>query len=81
MWREVKYERIKAIWGYSYDKYFDPFAHIVNREYLDKFPKYKYSAVNLYNGVDVLKYLRFYEKYPQIENITKAGFTHYMFST
>ena len=68
-------------WGYSYDKYFDPFAHIVNREYLNKFPKYKYSAVNLYNGVAVLKYLRFYEKYPQIENIMKAGFTHYMFTT
>lgn len=47
-------------WGYSYDKYFDPFAPVVNCEYLVKFPKYKYSAVNLYKGVDVLKYLRFY---------------------
>ena len=36
-------------WDYSEDKYFDPFAPVVNREYLDKFPKYKYSAVNLYN--------------------------------
>ena len=38
-------------WGSSEDKYFDPFAPIVNREYLDKFPEYKYSAVNLYRGV------------------------------
>lgn len=67
-------------WGYADDKYFDPFAPIVNREYLDKFPKYKYSAVNLYKGVDVLKYLRFYEKYPQIEYLMKAGLDGYAFS-
>ena len=67
-------------WDYSDDKYFDPFAPIVNREYLDKFPKYKYSAVNLYKGVNVLKYLRFYEKYPQIEYLMKAGLDGYAFS-
>ena len=67
-------------WGYADDKYFDPFAPIVNREYLDKFPKYKYSAVNLYKGVDVLKYLRFYEKYQQIEYLMKAGLDGYAFS-
>ena len=68
-------------WGYAGDKYFDPSAPVVNREYLDKFPKYKYSAVNLYKGVDVLKYLRFYEKYPQIEYLMKAGLDGYAFST
>ena len=68
-------------WDYSDDRYFDPFAPIVNREYLDKFPQYKYSAVNLYKGVDVLKYLRFYEKYPQIEYLMKAGLDDYAFST
>ncbi len=68
-------------WDYSDDKYFDPFAPVVNREYLDKFPEYKYSAVNLYKGVDVLKYLRFYEKYPQIEYLMKAGLDGYAFST
>ena len=67
-------------WNHSDDKYFDPFAPIVNREYLDKFPEYKYSAVNLYRGVDVLKYLRFYEKYPQIEYLTKMGLENYIFS-
>ena len=67
-------------WGNADDRYFDPFAPIVNREYLDKFPKYKYSAVNLYKGVDVLKYLRFYEKYPQIEYLMKAGLDGYAFS-
>ena len=67
-------------WDYSDDKYFDPFAPVVNREYLDKFTKYKYSAVNLYKGVDVLKYLRFYEQYPQIEYLMKAGLDGYAFS-
>ena len=50
-------------WGRADDKHFDPFAPIVNREYLDKFPEYKYSAVNLYRGVDILKYLRYYDFY------------------
>ena len=68
-------------WGCADDQYFDPFAPVVNREYLDKFSKYKYSAVNLYKGVDVLKYLRFYEKYPQIEYLMKAGLDGYAFST
>ncbi len=67
-------------WGCADDEYFDPFAPIVNREYLDKFPKYKYSAVNLYRGVDILKYLRFYEKYPQIEYLMKTGLDGYAFS-
>ena len=38
------------------------------------------STVNLYKGVDVLKYLRFYEKYPQIEYLMKAGLGGYAFS-
>ena len=73
------YESIE--WGYADDKYFDPFAPIVNREYLDKFPEYKYSAVNLYRGVDILKYLRYYKQYPQIEYLMKAGLSDYAFST
>ena len=68
-------------WGYADDKYFVPFAPIVNREYLDKFPEYKYSAVNLYRGVDILKYLRYYKQYPQIEYLMKAGLSDYAFST
>ena len=67
-------------WCYAGDKYFDPFAPVVNREYLNKFPKYKYSAVALYRGTDILKYLRFYAKYPQIEYLMKAGLGGYAFS-
>ena len=68
-------------WGFADDKFFDPFAPIVNREYLDKFHEYKYSAVNLYRGVDILKYLRYYKQYPQFEYLMKAGLVNYAFST
>lgn len=67
-------------WGCCDGKFFDPFAPIVNREYLNKFPQYKYSAVELYRGVDVLKYLRLYEQYPQLEYLMKAGLIGYAFS-
>ena len=61
-------------WGWTDDKLFDPYAPIVNREYiLEKYPEYKYSAVDSYTGIDVFKYLRLYEQYPQIEYLTKLG--------
>lgn len=69
-----------AEWDFAYDKYFDPQATIVNREYLDKFPEYKYSAVERYTGVKIFEYLRLYETYPQIEYLMKAGLDDYVFS-
>lgn len=69
-----------AEWGYAEDKYFDPYAPIVNKEYLNKFPKYKYAAWEKYNGVNILKYLRLYEKYPQVEYLTKLGLQQYVSS-
>ena len=61
-------------WGYGDDKLFDPYAPIVNRDYIIKhFPEYKYSAIDKYMGINVFKYLRLYEKYPQIEYLTKLG--------
>ena len=52
-------------WGWAIDNSFDPYAPIVNREYiLQHFPEYKYSAVDRYTGVNVFKYLRLYEKFP-----------------
>ena len=61
-------------WGWTTDDMFDPYAPIVNREYiLEKFPEYKYSAIDKYTGIDVFKYLRLFEQYPQIEYLTKLG--------
>lgn len=60
-------------WYECEDKYFNPFAHLVNPEFAYKFPMYKYSAVELYKGDDVIEYLRTYEKYPQAEMLVKLG--------
>ena len=61
-------------WGWTDDKLFDPYAPIINREYiLEHFSEYKFSAIDRYTGVDVFKYLRLYEQYPQIEYLTKLG--------
>ena len=69
-------------WGWTDDKPFDPYAPIVNSEYiLEKFPEYKYSAIDRYMGIQLFKYLRLYEKYPQIEYLTKLGLQRLAFST
>lgn len=64
-------------WWSSYDNLFDPFAPIVNKEYIAKFPEYQYSAYEQYEGVDILQYLRLHEEYPQIEYLTKLGLSRY----
>ena len=61
------------MWDYNDDKLFDPYAPVINKEYIAKFPEYKYSAYDLYNSVDILQYLRLYEKYPQTEYLLKLG--------
>ena len=69
-------------WGWAADNSFDPYAPIVNRDYiLQHFPEYKYSAVDRYTGIQVFKYLRLYEKFPQIEYLTKLGLHNIAMST
>lgn len=69
-------------WGWASDDLFDPYALIVNRDYiLQHFPEYKYSAVDMYTGIEVFKYLRLYEKFPQIEYLTKLGLHNIAMST
>ena len=67
-------------WGWHYDRYFDPYAPVVNKEYIPKFPEYRYSAYELYDSEDILKYLRLYEEFPQAEYLLKAGLTGYVHS-
>ena len=69
-------------WGWTVDNLYDPYAPIVNRDYiLQHFPEYKYSAVDRYTGIHVFKYLRLYEQYPQIEYLTKLGLHNIAMST
>ena len=59
---------------YAHNDYYDPWAPVVNLDYLEKFPEYKYSAWKYFNGSDILSYLRLYEQYPQLELLMKLGF-------
>ena len=63
-------------WGWHYDKSFDPYALCVNKEYVKKFPKHKYSALELYKYVDIIPYLRKHRQYPQAEYLVKLGLSH-----
>ena len=65
-------------WGTNEDKYFQmSTAIVVNKEFILTLPEYKYSAIDRYEYADVMKYLRFYEKYPQCEYLVKAGLSRY----
>lgn len=65
------------VWEKAYDQYFNVYAPILNKEYLNKFPEYRYSAVMQYPYLNVFKYLRLYEKYPQGEMLVKLGLSEY----
>ncbi|MFR1553290.1 MAG: PcfJ domain-containing protein [Coriobacteriales bacterium] len=64
-------------WLFADDKYYDPYAPIVNIELLDKLPKFQYSAYREYRGNNLLRYLRLYERFPQTEYLVKLGL-HYL---
>jgi hypothetical protein len=64
-------------WCEAPDKYYNPYAPAVNKEYILNFEKYTYSAIDKYHNVDVFKYLRLYEKYPQTELLVKFGLSSY----
>lgn len=60
-------------WYANKDKSYDPYATLVNKDYLAKFPEFKYSAYELFQEPDILKYLRLYLEYPQLEYLMKLG--------
>lgn len=76
-WEEGFYKNCKWWEGDGWCKYhdsdLDPYAPVVNLEYALKIDKYKYSAIDKYTYMDVIQYLRLYEKYPQMEYLTKLG--------
>ena len=61
-------------WYTAADKAYDPWAYIVNGEFVTKMPEFRYSAYDVYQGCDILQYLRLYRQYPQIELLIKLGF-------
>lgn len=64
-------------WGYNDDIYFNIDCPMVNREYALKIKEYKYSAIDKASPDNSIKYLRLYEKYPQMELLVKLGLSFY----
>ena len=64
-------------WYKSEDKYYNVICPIVNKNYALKFQQYKYSAIDKYKYLDILKYLRIYEQYPQAEYLVKLGLSQF----
>ena len=64
-------------WYAADTRYYDPYATLINRGVVGKFPEYKYSAYQLYKGRDIITYLRIYEQYPQTEYLLKLGLGAY----
>jgi len=63
-------------WGYADCKYFNPYATLVNPEYVSRFNEYKYSGYTYFKGRCIIQYLRLYEKYPQTEYLVKLGLNY-----
>lgn len=58
-------------------KYFNPQSEIVNINFLDKYPEYKYSCYKEYNGNNILNFLNLYNTYPEIEILMKLDLKKY----
>ena len=67
-----------GVWYDFEEKYFNPYAPLINPEYLSRFPEFKYSAWELYKGDDIIAYLKTYRDYPQTEFLLKFGLADYM---
>lgn len=68
-------------WGKADDKYFNMPAKLVNKEYLTKFPEFRYSAFELADGDNILQYLRTYRQFPVTEYLLKLGLNRYVKGT
>ena len=70
----------KGKWYEAKDKYYRAFAPVVNLDFINKYPEFKYSAFDLYKGENIIEYLRTYEKYPIAEMLVKLGLSYYALS-
>ena len=57
-------------------KYYNPHTILVNKDFLKQCHRYKYSAWELFDYSCIIKYLRIYVQYPQVEYLVKMGLTH-----
>lgn len=64
-------------WCDAPTKYYNLYVKIINKSYIQKQSKYKYSAINQYPYLDLFKYLRIYEEYPQTEYLVKMKLSQF----
>ena len=60
-------------WDVADEKHFHIWCPVLNKEYVEKFPQYKYCAYQLYPYGDFFRYLKVYERFPQAEYLVKMG--------
>ena len=63
-------------WCSYRDKDLDPYAPIVNKDFLKNYPEFKYSGYELYDGGEIIQFLRTYRQFPQVEYLLKSGFSY-----
>ena len=74
--KDYEIDYLTLPWHYIDYKYYDPYAPLVNIEFLDKYPEFKYSGYKNYKGDNILKFLRLYEEYPELEILMKLELTN-----
>ena len=67
-------------WYEAEDRGYDPHSVCINKEYILTIPEYKYSQIMGISDDSIIKYLRIYEKYPEVELMMKFGLSNYVFS-
>ena len=66
-----------GLWYENYTKLFDPYAPVINLDFLDRFPEYKYSEYKKVPTTKIFSYLRLYEEFPESEYLLKSGLKYY----
>ncbi len=60
-------------WYENNTKLFDPYAPVINLNFLDRFPEFQYSEYKKVHAKDILSYLRLYREFPETEYLLKSG--------
>ena len=67
-------------WAAAKHKYYNPFSTLINKNYLASLPEFKYCGYQYLRHMELIKYLRLWQKYPQVEYLLKLGFYDFLSS-
>ena len=66
-----------SVWYENNTSLFDPYAPVVNLDFLKRFSEYKYCPYEKFQSTDILGCLRLYEQFHEAEYLLKSGLEHY----